>query len=327
MTGSMMKFTEQLFVVIKLMIQLSWGAPSCPKDFANGASKPLYVLSLVSTSGYALLPGHRIAQREINNRTNFLPGYHIELIVDTFESCSSSEAGSIGLSSLLKYTLNPPCYPVIAVAGLGCTSHTSLVSSVAGRDGFDLIQLSSANSPRFETENHHFPHLWRFLGSADVYTDAILALMDQFNWKKVGVIYNTGIRYHSEIAKSLENKIKSSSDKSFTFIFGIRERVKFYMDAAVSEIRRTETTVLVTIIKVSQTGPLLNETIQQGLVYPKYTWIHVEKVQAYFQNQNAVWKDIVFNGTRGHIFLYARARIGQEQTIVSGNMFASFNWS
>ena len=137
-------------LVLVLMVQLSFEKNSfyC-NSFADGSreTKPLYVLSLVPNSGNALLSGHRIAQREINNRTDLLAGYHIELIVDTFQSCSSSEAGSLGLSSLLKYTLNPPCRPVVAVAGLECTSHTSLVSSVASHDGFDLIQLSSANSP------------------------------------------------------------------------------------------------------------------------------------------------------------------------------------
>ena len=165
----MMKF---LLVLLFLNIQLSANVVSgCPNTnaFTNGETKPVYVLTLLSIpEALTVLSGHRIARDEINNRTDLLFGYHIELIVDTIEGCSSLEAG-LGLSNLLKYTLNPPCHPVVAVAGLGCSSHTSVLSPVAGGDGFDLIQLSSANSPIFETQNNRFPHLWQFLGSAIAY--------------------------------------------------------------------------------------------------------------------------------------------------------------
>ena len=150
----------------------------CPNTSAVGDTKPLYLLSLQSfPGGLTVLSGSRIARDEINNHSDILSDYHIELIVDTIEGCSSNEAG-IGLSNLLKHTLNPPCRPVVAVAGLGCSSHTSVLSPIAGHENFDLIQLSAANAPIFETENHHFPHLWRFLGSATVYSDAVLAIMD-----------------------------------------------------------------------------------------------------------------------------------------------------
>ena len=325
-----MKVTLQysFVLVLVLMVQLSFEKNSfyC-NSFADGSgeTKPLYVLSLVPNSGNALLSGHRIAQREINNRTDLLAGYHIELIVDTFQSCSSSEAGSLGLSSLLKYTLNPPCRPVVAVAGLGCTSHTSLVSSVAGHDGFDLIQLSSANSPVFDEDNHHFPHLWRFLGSADVYNDAILALMNQFNWKRVGIIYNTGLRYHLQTAKSLEKKIRNSNNKSLTFILGIRGRSKFYIDMAISKIKNTKTTILVSILRISQSRALLSETLHHQLNYPNYIWIHVEEMQRDLLSSG--WKDVIKNATLGHIYLYTRTQINKEETLVSGKPFDTFNRS
>ena len=147
-----------LLLLLFLLSGLSESTASCPNTTSSSTTKPLYLLSLVSIpSGYYVLPGHRIAQDEINNRSDLLPGYHIELIVDTIEKCSSNEAG-IGLSNLLKHTLRPPCRPVVAVAGLGCSSHTSVLSPVAGHRGMDLIQLSSANSPIFESHNDRFPH-------------------------------------------------------------------------------------------------------------------------------------------------------------------------
>ena len=212
-----------LLLLLFLLSGLSESAASCPNTTSSSTTKPLYLLSLVSIpSGYYVLSGHRIAQDEINNRSDILPGYHIELIVDTIEKCSSNEAG-IGLSNLLKHTLRPPCRPVVAVAGLGCSSHTSVVSPVAGHHGMDLIQLSSANSPIFETRsNDTFPHLWRLSGSATVYSDVVVAILDQYNWSRIGIVYDTDSLFDSEMARHLEQTVSNSTNKTIEFSFGLR---------------------------------------------------------------------------------------------------------
>ena len=315
---------SQLTLLLLLIGQFSLrraAASQCPgSTSAVGDTKPLYLLVLRSfPGGLTVLSGPRIAHDEINNRSDILSDYHIELIVDTIEGCSSNEAG-IGLSNLLKHTLNPQCRPVVAVAGLGCSSHTSVLSPIAGHDNYDLIQLSSANAPIFDTENHRFPHLWRFLGSASVYSDVVLAIMDQFNWTRIGIVYNTGSLFHSEIAKHLHNRTKSSM-KTVDFYFGISGTREFYLEAAVSGIRNRETTIIVSLLSASQTAAILKLAISENMVLPQYLWIHVEKDQSYFRDF-----DIVSNATFGHIFLHTQVALDNEQTeLVSGETFATFN--
>ena len=313
----MMKF---LLVLLFLNIQLSADVVSgCPNTnaYTNGETKPVYVLTSLSIpEALTVLSGHRIARDEINNRTDLLPGYHIELIVDTIEDCSSLEAG-VGLSNLLKYTLNPPCRPVVAVAGLGCSSHTSVLSPVAGHDGFDLIQLSSANSPIFETQNNRFPHLWRFLGSGIVYSDTVLAIMDHYNWTKIGIAYNMESSFDSETAKYLVQNLRSNS-KMITFSIGIRGTRKFYLDTAISNIIDTETTILVSLLNAKQTEALLYRALAHGLVYPQYTWIHIEQLPHTFNN-------VDYNATHGHIYLHTQAPVDCETVLVSGETLGAFN--
>ena len=93
---------------------------------------------------------------------------------------------------------------------------------MAGHEGFDLIQLSKASSPIFEAQNNQFPHLWRFTGAATDYSDTILAIMDQFNWTRVGIVYSIDSSLYSELAKHIEQKIKQSGNKSVAFSLGIR---------------------------------------------------------------------------------------------------------
>ena len=125
---------QLLILMLLLASQLSGGeTTSCPNTSATADTKPLYLLTLTSfTHGLSVLSGARIARDEINNRTDLLPGYHIELIVDTIEGCSSFEAG-IGLSNLVKYTVSPPCRPVVAVNGLAWMLLTHFNSVSCGR--------------------------------------------------------------------------------------------------------------------------------------------------------------------------------------------------
>ena len=266
------------------------------------------MVSFQSTLQY--LAGARVARDEINNRTDLLPGYHIELIVGSVESCSSRQAG-IGLSNLVKYTVSPPCHPVVAVNGLGCSSHTSVISRVAGHDGYDLIQLSGSNSPIFEIQNHRFPHLWQFLGSATVYTDAILAIMDQYNWTRIGVVFNSGSLFHSEIARNLEQAMVSMN-KTTLFSLGMRGTRDFYLNTAITKIRNEQATILVSLLNINQETALTSRAIAEKLVYPAYTWIHVENLP-----QN-------FRIGRGHIFLHTQTYLPPDTVLVSGETFSTF---
>ena len=192
------------------------------------------------------------------------------------------------------------CSPVVAVMGLECSSHTSILSPVAGHEGFDLIQLSKASSPIFEAQNNQFPHLWRFTGAATVYSDTVLAIMDQFNWTRVGIVYNTDSLLYSELAMDIEQKIKQSGNKSVAFSLGIRGT---YLDAMISNIKSKETGVLVKLPSTRQSHALLSYTYRHGLVYPHYTWIHIGTHP--IRLSLTYGKTSFFKAAHGHLFLNA----------------------
>ena len=295
---------------------LGFGASAfCPNTAATNATKPLYLLVLHhgSSNTPRSLAGLRIAQEEINSRTGLLPGYRIELIIDKLKSCYSREmSATVGLTKFVKHTVNPPCRPVVAVMGLSCSSLTSMLSPVAGHDGYDLIQLSSFNSPLLQ--NHHFPHLWRLSGSATVYSDTVLAIMDQFNWTKIGVIYNSDSALYSEIAIHLARKIKVSGNKSVPFSLGIRGTKLYYLDAVISEIISKETAVIFCLIYSSQLRALMPKIIHVGLVYPHYILIHIGKYHIYHAA-----RDFFARNTVGHMYLDPRLPADSENTRLFSN--------
>ena len=292
----------RLLLLLTLLHQLrAVISTSCPNTSITGDTKPLYLVTLAPFNRFvSVVSGALVAQDEINNRTNLLPGYHIELIIKRREFCSTSQL-VVGLSNLLKYTIDPPCRPVVAVSGLGCSSHTIVMSPIAGN--LDLIQLAGVNSPIFQTQNHQFPHLWTFIGSATVYSDTVLALMEKFNWKRVGLVYNSDSAFTSETAVDFEQKIKSSKGKILVFSKEIRGTTKIYFDRVILHIKSQGVTILVVMLDRQQDSILVTRALKEGLLYPQYTWIHVETLPEWLVNKELHDRATIFTGIQGHIFL------------------------
>ena len=196
--------------------------------------------------------------------------------MENIEACSRPEAG-IGLNNLVKYTVNPSCRPVVAVTGLMCSSHTSALSPVAGHDGFDLIQLSAANSPIFEEQSVKFPYLWRFLGSGNLYVQATLSLMNHLKWNQIAVLYDAGSTFFKHISINLIKAIESSSDKSIVFSAGLSGTNLLLLDQIVSDIRDLEATVVFAALNPHQSNQLLCKLERVGQTFPSYIWIRVTK--------------------------------------------------
>ena len=312
----------QWLLPLFFLATLEYSDTSCPSSTDNEDTKPLYLLALLANYDNPEndLLAANVAQEEINNRSDILPGYHIEIIQGTTEICSSLHAG-IGLSSLVKHTVNPPCRPVVAVMGPGCATQASKISPVASHKGFDLIQLSKAVSPIFETENKQFSHLWRFRGAATAYSDTILAIMDQFNWTRVGIVYNIESSLFTGLAKDVEKKIKLSSNKSVAFSMGIAGSKAYFLDAVISNIKSKETGVLVKLLTGRQTRALASLAYQHRLIYPHYTWIHVTNpkwlIGKGYANSQTSYR---------HITIYTKTTGESENTyLVSNETFLEFS--
>ena len=324
----------KLIVVIFLLVTMQCSATSsvCRNDGGTRTTKPLFLLTLAPfpnptdgtrwDEGLATVSGARVARDEINDRADLLPGYHIELIVDDVESCSHTRADT-GLTNLVRYTANPEpeCQPVVAVNGLVCSSHTSILSPVAGHEGYDLIQLAAGNSPIFQTENDRFPHLWRFLGSATVYSDTIIAIMNQFDWNRVGLVFDSGNVFYSENAKYLLQQLKEQN-KTVVLNSEIRGSIDVYFDSVISGIKSSGVTVLVVMLNEEQSSILLKRVLDEQMIYPQYTWIHVETILNYLLDENLINHNDLYNATRGHILLHTLTRLESNSLkLVSGGTY------
>ena len=289
-------------------------AKDCPMTATNGSLQPLYVLVLVPfpdsrpgsgfDGGLSSLPGARIARDEINNHSDILEGYHIELIEGNAEACSRLTAPD-GLVNLVEYGLEAKCSPVVAMAGLLCSSHTMELSRVTSRGQVSLIALAAANSPIFELESDRYPHLWRFLESASVFCEASLALMAKYDWRRISVVHSHGEIFFYHIALYFKWRLNQSDE----FSFGVDGNQKGSSLEAVKFIKENQITVIALSVNPELAALILCTAYDEGLVYPHYIFLIFslthEIIIKRAHGPNCV-REKITAALRGHIATYSQ---------------------
>ena len=311
-----------IFLIFALLVSLSLPvsrcqrvlAKDCPMTATNGSLQPLYVLVLVPfpdsrpgsgfDGGLSSLPGARIARDEINNHSDILEGYHIELIEANAEACSRLTAPD-GLVNLVEYGLEAKCSPVVAVAGLVCSTHTMELSRVISTGQVSLIALAAANSPIFELESDRYPHLWRFLESASVFGEAALALVAKYDWRRIGIVHLNGHIFLYHIAQYFKERLNQSDE----FSFGVDSNQKGISLEAVKFIRENQITVIALSVTPELAALILCTAYDEGLVYPHYIFLIFSRTheiilsEAYGPNCT---REKITAALRGHILMYTQ---------------------
>ena len=225
-------------------------------------------------AGLDLLTGGRVAVNEINNQTDLLKDYHIELLVPEYghEACDVEET-SQGLVSFVQHSIYPSGQ-VLAVLGLYCSTSTEEISSLASHESVQLIQLSAANSLMLHPVGYP-QHLWNFL-SMNVYVDMMVNLMDQFTWNEISIIYSHHNYFYAEILDML------TSD-NILFSFSAERR---FHNSTLNQIREGGGRIIFVAADSTETSALLCRAAERGMLYPDYMWIVTDHLLPYLEDAN-----------------------------------------
>ncbi|XP_019211236.1 gamma-aminobutyric acid type B receptor subunit 1 isoform X3 [Oreochromis niloticus] len=192
-------------------------ACSCP---ALGKKK-LYIGALFPMSGgwpggQACLPAAQMALDLVNNRTDILPDYELELIY--YDSmCDPGEATKL-LYDLL-YT-----EPIKIVLMPGCSSVSTLVAEAARM--WNLIVLSYGSSSPALSNRQRFPTFFRTHPSATLHNPTRVQLFQKWKWTKIATIQQTTEVFTSTL-DDLEERVKEAGIE-------ISVRQSFLTDPAVA---------------------------------------------------------------------------------------------
>ena len=147
--------------------------------------------------GLEILPAAQLAVDKINGDPSILPGYQLELIqVDTGTCTHSFQFHSEWLINFVHQITREENH-IVGVVGLFCTSVVQLLSQLAGHQGMSLLHISGSTSPALRNQEK-YPYLWHMVPSSAVCVDAVLEMIDAFEWRNVAVIGAPGgLYYHT----------------------------------------------------------------------------------------------------------------------------------
>ena len=294
-------------------------------------SRPLPVLLLLPypdsngsngwDRGLELLPAARVAAKEINSRSDILPGYVIELIERGSDACGKSVV-TRGLHNLIPNALNPfeDNTNAIAVLGLACSTVTASVSPIAGR--FDLLQVAMANSHVLR-DKQTYPHLWRLLSSSDVLTVATVSLMKKYDWKRIGLISDGNGFFFQAIATALR---EAAHAENFTLVVdqGI-DSTPSIIASALDRIHSEGVRIIFAPTTIPESVEIMCQATKRNLIWPGYVWIFPSKSYQSFQNLSNDCAQKIIEGLENVILVdFEIGGRNDEDILVSGYTYKEY---
>ncbi|XP_061822760.1 gamma-aminobutyric acid type B receptor subunit 1 isoform X1 [Nerophis lumbriciformis] len=237
--------------------------PVCHYDrnFKALGKKKLYIGALFPMSGgwpggQACLPAAKMALALVNERTDILPDYELELI--HYDSmCDPGEATKL-LYDLL-YT-----EPIKIVLMPGCSSVSTLVAEAARM--WNLIVLSYGSSSPALSNRQRFPTFFRTHPSATLHNPTRVQLFQKWKWTKIATIQQTTEVFTSTL-DDLEERVKEAGIE-------ISVRQSFLSDPAVAvkNLKRQDARIIVGLFYETEARKVFCEVYKEKLYGKKYVW-------------------------------------------------------
>ena len=228
----------------------------------------LHLLTLLHPGDVAdsLLLAAELAVENINARDDLLPGYRLETIAADTEICSGTLITQSYIS-LVKH-VTEASFNIVGVTGLTCASVIQAISPLAGRPDIDLLQISAGAAPPANVGA--YPRLYRVISSSAVQNDALLELMEAFQWRKISILSDSTLIDHTGTADDFITKVNRNPELELISQEAVPPRsvVPAFYNTILSAAK---------IIYVSMTADeareLLCEAYKQGTIWPTYVWI------------------------------------------------------
>ncbi|MCG8625494.1 MAG: hypothetical protein MJE68_26290, partial [Proteobacteria bacterium] len=144
--------------------------------------------------GLDLVPAGHLAAEQINNHSELLPGYKLEVIDIDSESCGRSTITKAVVNlhmELVSPILNNRSSCVVGIIGLYCSMVTNALAPIISRRaaGVDYIKLAASTAPEHR-QDPIFRNVFHTITSSSVFNEAVIKMMMNFNWKRIGLMHN-----------------------------------------------------------------------------------------------------------------------------------------
>ena len=221
-----------------------------------------------------MIPSAYLALEQINNRTDILKDYTIELI-ESDGGCNIVTRTVVGFarSGILNGSK-----PIVGIVGPTCTDSAIAVASLTSRDEVALITIHYGTFPQLGNRTK-YPYAFGTLGSLVTYAGGVTELMQNRAWKRVAILYTDSDMGLYEVFRSTEKQINELPDYEIVFS---STTSTIYLPLV--EIQDSFAPIIIVFAPADIANMLLCMAYHTKVFYPTYQWVFINRVISEFVN-------------------------------------------
>ena len=232
-------------------------------------------------AGPNLLPAAELAVELINNRTDILEGYQLELIHD---DGGCNVVVKTVTSFVRQILVQQNHQPVIGVIGGGCSDSTLTLSPLFARESISLINMHLGGSPRLENRIL-YPNTFGAAGSIHGIVATIFALMNSNNWKQIAVLYDESsaakVSMFLELAHNIERAVPGGN-----IIFS---SAVYTTEFPLAALKGSHARIIVAATPPELVRRMMCLGYHEGILFPVFQWILVLRTLEFFTAKDTVF--------------------------------------
>ena len=167
--------------------------------------------------GLDLIPAAHLAAKEINNRSDILVGFDLQIFDVDSEACGR-ETITKGLINLYRELIRQdPSQCIVGVVGFVCSTVANALVPIIGHQHVGYVALANSVSPAHRNMVE-YPNLFHTISSSGVLNEALSSVMQRFNWKRIGVVYDSETTIYRTTATDFIQRAHTPSKTVLIFV-------------------------------------------------------------------------------------------------------------
>ena len=232
-----------------------------------------------------IIPTGYLALEEINNRSDILKDYTIELI----ESDGGCNIGTRTVVGFAKSGILNSSKPIVGIVGPTCTDSAIAVASLTSRDEAALITIHYGTFPQLGNRTK-YPYAFGTFGSLVTYAGLVTELIQNRAWKRVAILYTDTDKELYEVFHHTEKQINELPGYEIVFSSVIS---KIYLPMV--EIQDSFAPIIVVSAPADLANMLLCMAYHRKVLYPTYQWVFIDRVISDFVNTEFSYDSKYYN--------------------------------
>lgn len=249
-----------------LAVRSFWWSSLAETDLFIGGFFPITHNLTEGSIGRGVIPAVSLALYHINSNPRILNGYSLKVYWNDTK-CDPA----VGMKTFFDMLFKEP--PKVMLFGAACTAVTDPIAKAS--QFFQLVQVTYADThPMYTSES--YPNFFRVVPSESAFNPARVALLQRFNWTRVGTLYQNSPRYALPHSKLLTDLDMAKIDIAASFGFADE------LGNDLHRLKDNDVRIILGNFNESWARRIFCEAYNLGMYGRKYQWIIVSMYQQWW---------------------------------------------